>query len=145
MGDAQQIAHQHRHRRAPAAPRRVELHGRLRVRQAQVHGHLLGQQHNVAVDEEETGQVVLLDEAELQVQALTHLRGDTAVPPLGRLIANAFEVGLGRVPFRRGMVRELVPQVLSQVERGAAPGDAGGVFHRLGTPLEQAGHRLRGL
>ena len=38
VGDAEKIADEHRDRRAPASSGRVDLHGHLRVRQAQVHG-----------------------------------------------------------------------------------------------------------
>ena len=142
VGDSQEVPHQHGYRRAPAAARRVELQRGFRVSQPHIYSHLPPQQDDVVVYEEEAGQVVPLDQAELVVQTFLNLGRNSTVPAFGGLVANLFQVALGSAPIRHRKVRELVSQVLGQVERATTQSDAVGVLHGFRTPLKQLGHIL---
>ena len=144
VGQADEIAHQHGHRRPPATARRTLLQGYLHVAQAQFDHNLPGHLDDVVIDEKKPGQVVPLQQPELLLQAGLHLRGDAAVPAHRRLSAQALQVGLGRVVLGHRVIWEAVIQVVGEVE-AATFGYPQGVFDSLWALAEQLRHLLRGL
>ena len=116
VGEADQVAHQHGHRRAPAPARRPLLQGDLPVAEPQVDHHVAGDLDYVVVDQEEAGQVVPADEAELLVQPLADAGRHGAVPPYHGPAAELLQVGLGGVAVGHRVVGEAVAQVPGEVE-----------------------------
>ena len=92
------------------------------------------------VYEEEAGQVVFTDEIELVIQTFLNPGSNLTVPAFCGLVANLIQVALGCASLWQWIVRELVPQILSQVESAATQSDAAGVLDGFGTPSKQLGH-----
>ena len=142
--EADQVAHQHRHRRAPSPARRPLLQGYLGVAQAQLDHYLPGELDDVVVDQKEAGQVVLLDQGELLPQPRLHLFRDAAVSTSSGLAAQVLQVGLGSESLRHRVVGEAVAQVPGQVE-GAAVRYTERVHYGVGAIFEQRSHLPRRL
>ena len=70
VADADQVAHQQRHRRAPASARRALLERRLGVGEAALLHDALPEQADLAVEQQEPRDAVALDEPELLRQTL---------------------------------------------------------------------------
>ena len=109
---------------------------------APLHQDLLGQKGDLAVEQQKSGQVEPLDQAELLGQATLHLCGNALVPPNGPLPAELFQVAQRRAARGHRRVGQAVAQVGAEVE-AALLGHAQGVGHRLGALGEEALH-LRG-
>ena len=62
--------------------------------------------HEVPVDEEELGQAGLLDDLELALQALGHVRGDGPIARAHAFEAELVEVRERRLAWRHGIARE---------------------------------------
>ena len=137
--DADEVAHQERHRGAPAPARRPLLQGNLRVRHAPLLHDLLGEKDDLLVEEEKARQTVLAYQPELLFQAFFHRFRHGAVAPERRLEAEAFQVALGGVPFWYGRLWEVIAQVGAEVE-GALLRYTEGVGNGLGIVLEDVIH-----
>ena len=142
VGQTDQVAHQHGHRRAPPPPWRAFFQRYLGVAQAHLDHDLPGHLDDLVVDQEESRQIVFPDQPELLLQPVFDFLVYAAVAALRGLTAQVFQVALGSGALGDRVVRELVGQVLSQVE-GTALGDAEGVLDGLGAPGEQGGHLFR--
>ena len=141
--EADQVADEHRYRRAPASAGRALLQRYLGVAKPHLDHDLARHLDDVVVDQEEARQAVLFHQAQLLRQPLLHLRGDGPVPAHGRLVAELPEVGLRRVPVRHRIVGEAVAQVLRQIEP-ATLRQPDRVLDGLGAAVEQGGHlRMR--
>ena len=137
-----QVADDRGDRRAPSPPRRQPRAGSGRV-SADFTGHLGREVHDVAVDEEEARQAVQVDEAELGVEPLLRIPFLVASGLVELRDARQTDRGerLERPAALRALeVRELVAQVLGQVERGTPLRDQERVRERLGTALEAMAH-----
>ena len=146
MADADEVAHQQGHRGTPAPARGPFLHGNLRLGQSLLlHDFLhdfLGQQDNLPVEQQESGQAVALNQPELLVQPVGHRRRDGAVATLGGLQAEAAQVAGGSVALGHGGVGQGVTQVVGQVE-GALLGDSDGVGQGFRVLAEDFQHSIR--
>ena len=101
----------------PAPPaRRPLLQRNLGVRQPAFLHDPLRDLHDFPVQQQETRQVVQLDQPELFPQPLRHLGSDRAVTPRGRLVAELLQVAVRRVALRHVGVGQGVAQVGAQVE-----------------------------
>ena len=141
VAQADEVAHQHGDAgAAPPAWRRF-FNGCLSVHQAQVNLHLTSQLDDLVVEEHEAGQVVLPDQTELLLQPLLNLGCDRPVATYRSLVAQLTQVGLLRVAFWDGIIREGVAKVSGQVE-GALLSDAKGVSQGLRQLREEGRHLL---
>ena len=141
---ADQVAHQHGHRRTAASSGRALFQGYLHVAQAKLYHDLPGHLYDFVVDQEKPRQVVPIYQTQLFVQPVLHPIGDAAVAALGGLEAQVFQEALGSEPFRHRVIGEAVPHVPGDIE--AAPvGDTQSVFNGLGALQEQLRHFLRRL
>ena len=144
VADADEVAGQQRHRGAPAPARGALLQGRLRVRHAPLLHDPLGQEDDLPIEEEEARQAVPADEPELLLQPPLDPFRHGAVAPGGRLVAEPFQVALGRVSLRDLRLGEGVAQVRAEVELALLRRPAG-VGDGLGAVPEQLRHLRRGL
>ena len=94
------------------------------------HPMLSGPPHDLVDDQEEFGEIGLLDDVELGLQPLRHQRGERAVTAPDLVLAEAVEDGEGGLPLRDGETREAD---FGEVEVEAAlRRDAGGVVEGVG-------------
>ena len=131
MADPDQVADQQRHRGAPPATGQALLQRRLGSDQAALLDDPLGEAHDLAVEQEEAGQVVAADQPELLFQPPLDRLGERAVTPRRRLMAEPLEVALGRVALGHERVGQGVAEVGGEVE-AALFRDLQGVRQRLG-------------
>ena len=100
---------------------------------------LVGDEHDLPVQQQEAGQAVPFDEAHFLVEADCDLRGDEPVSPDGGFETELLQVAQGCVPGRHVGFGQGVAEVGAQVE-GAAFGDTDGVSERFGAVAEQFSH-----
>ena len=98
----------------------------------------LGQQDNLTVEQQESGQPVPFDQPELLVQPVAHLAGYGAVTLLCGLQREAAQVAAWGVAFGQG-----IAQIRIEIE-GALLRNPDGVVHSLGVSAEDFPHPLRG-
>ena len=142
VADTDQVADQQGHRRAASTARRSFLQRRFRGREAALLHHLMGDEHDLPIQQQEAGQVVPLDEAHFLFEACLQLRGDGTVAPDGGFEAKLLQVALRGVAHGHVGLGEGVAEVGAQVE-GAACGDMCAVGKGLRAIAEQLGHLRR--
>ena len=123
---------------APAAGRQVRQPARD-ARRAHVARHLLGQLEDLVVDEEEAGEVVQLDQAQLLGKlrlGLRALRG-RAIALAQPFAADALELAERRGALGQRRRGQPIAEVAGEVE-GAAPSNAHRVGRRLGVVAREA-------
>ena len=144
MADPDQVPNQERHGRAAPASGRLLLERRLRLDQAALLHDPPGQTHDLVVEQEEAGQVVPVDQAELFVQPRRDLPVERAIASDGGFVAEPPEVALRRVTLRHQWLRQRVAEVGVEPE-AALRGDSLTVVERFGQIGEQLRHLRLGL
>ena len=118
MGQPDEIAGQHHHRRAPAPARRRPLQGHFRIAVPQLQHYLPGQLHHPMVNQEEAGQPMVTNQRKLLVQPIPNPPVDPVVAPARRLPAQLLKPALGVVSIGYRAVGKAVTvgHVVRQVE-----------------------------
>ena len=144
VADSDQVPDEQCHRRAAPPPGRPLLHRRLGVYQAALLHDPLREERDLPVEQQEAGQVEMLDQPELLPEALLDLLGHRPVAPRRRLVAEPTQVALGRIAVRHGGVRQGVAEIGAEIE-GALLRDTEGVGDGLWPLGEEPCHLVTGL